>query len=334
MESQVSNIWVRTHFAQVGDFLEATTYLVAAGQPEVFRCRVDLRPIAKWAAEYHKKLHAKGGCAGCDPATDVAGCVGCDCVGEDCIEVGGWWKSLKKTVKRVGKSKLLKSISRGVKVVLKSKAVAAMTAGVAVVFPPVGVPAAAALASANVALSAIDAADRDAKAIRNVVRAKKTVVAAKAAVKGGVKLGFKAKLKAAIAAKTLARGRLVLGKPTVRKAIVARKETAKTARDRLKAIAETARYGDTAEDRAEARKAAAVINIAASLQARLKQISGQAAASGLTGLVITADGRVVKGKKWFKRGAGRAMLLEPTGTITRGQFEAVVGGCYGCTYLH
>jgi hypothetical protein len=147
---------MRTHIQRKGHFLVANTYLSAAGKTKFFTARVDLRPIARAVVRYHKLLHARA---------KVSGCVGCD-VGaltelspgyvQDDVLVGfslsGTWKSIGRTVKKVGKSKLLKKISRGAKSVVRSKVTGAILGSAAVVFPPVGAPALAAYATANAAL--------------------------------------------------------------------------------------------------------------------------------------------------------------------------------------
>jgi hypothetical protein len=52
-----NGLWVKTRFYQEGHMLHAVTYCVAAGNPEMIRLSVDLRPIAKAVRAYHDRLH-------------------------------------------------------------------------------------------------------------------------------------------------------------------------------------------------------------------------------------------------------------------------------------
>ena len=84
------------------------------------------------------------------------------------VRVGGWPGSFFNKVKSIAKSKLVSQIGHAVKSVVRSKITGAAISAAAVVFPAVGIPAAAAYATANAALSALDkaeAAKREAQAI-------------------------------------------------------------------------------------------------------------------------------------------------------------------------
>lgn len=187
-----TGVWTKTHFRQEGPFLVATTYLVAAGSPTVFEMRVDLRPLEKIAERIHARLHEKmaGGAT----------------VG---FSFSKAWKSIKKTAKKIGRSKLVKSVGKAVKsvvnnrafqiamplTVLQAQAVSRATGGKGIVKGPLGkladvanstimsvVPGGTAanrtLAAFGAAKSAIDAAKTGQKLVQ-------TALAAKNAIAGG-----------------------------------------------------------------------------------------------------------------------------------------------------
>lgn len=108
--STTTGVWVKTQFRQDGDYLIATTYLVAAGSPVVFELRIDLRPLEKIAEKVHAALHAR---MAASPAA----------VG---FSFSGAWKSIKKTAKKIGKSKLVKAVGSAVSAVTKNKVVQAL----------------------------------------------------------------------------------------------------------------------------------------------------------------------------------------------------------------
>jgi hypothetical protein len=105
-----TGVWTKTHFRQEGSFLIATTYLVAAGSPVVFEMRIDLQPLEKIAEKVHAALHAR---MAASPAA----------VG---FSFSGAWKSIKKTAKKIGKSKLVKAVGGAVSAVTKNKLVQAL----------------------------------------------------------------------------------------------------------------------------------------------------------------------------------------------------------------
>lgn len=58
-EAVERGVWYRTHVKRDGSRLTATTYLCAAGNPQVFSVTVDLQRIAKKLAQYHRALHGQ-----------------------------------------------------------------------------------------------------------------------------------------------------------------------------------------------------------------------------------------------------------------------------------
>lgn len=99
-----TGVWTKTHFRQEGNYLVATTYLVAAGAPVVFEMRVDLRPLEAVVTKVHAAMHAK---MGKDPTIGFS--------------FKKAWKSIKKTAKKIGKTKLVKAVSGAVNSVVKNK---------------------------------------------------------------------------------------------------------------------------------------------------------------------------------------------------------------------
>ena len=154
-------VWVRTHFYQKGPILHSVTYMVAAGQPEVFRFSLDLRPIMKRLKRVHTRWHK-----------------------EDAPKVG-WFPAniVKKVARAIGKSKIVKSIAKAGKAIVRSKITGGILAATAVAFPAVGAPALAAYAGANKALDMIEQGNKAAKAVKKFVSGKKTVRLAKRVVK-------------------------------------------------------------------------------------------------------------------------------------------------------
>lgn len=138
-----AGMWLKTHIRREGNLLKATVYVCVAGSPEVMNFEVDLRPIAKAVVNLHKRLHERAVRQGKADAT-ISGFP------------GSLIKKIGKGVSSVAKGKLVKAIGSGIKSVVKSKITGAITGGLAVVFPPVGIPAAAAYATANQVINAVD----------------------------------------------------------------------------------------------------------------------------------------------------------------------------------
>ncbi|HEX2873058.1 MAG TPA: hypothetical protein VHP33_17470 [Polyangiaceae bacterium] len=130
-----AGVSVKGRYWRDGHFLKATVHIQAAGTaPKTITAQVDLRPIAHAVKRWHVMQHQRG------------------------ARVGGWPGSFIKKVKNIAKSKLVSQVAHSVKSVVQSKITGAVVGAAAVVFPPVGVPAAAAYATANAALATLDKA--------------------------------------------------------------------------------------------------------------------------------------------------------------------------------
>jgi hypothetical protein len=247
-------IWVKTHFYRDGNFLCATVYSVAAGEPKVVELRVDLRPIARAVLRAHSALHAR-------EATHAA------VRGQPLV---GWslkkmWKGVKKVAQKVGRLKLVKgvvgvtkAIGHGVKVVAKSKVFGAVLA-VASVFPltaPFAAPALGAYVAANAAVKGVELGSKVVKVaasaastISRAAHLTKSVKAATSATSSLVKNAgatMAPALRASLASRASAAGKLTLntqGKATVAAALArapagaARAKVASQLASRLKTLA-------------------------------------------------------------------------------------------------
>jgi hypothetical protein len=132
-----SGVSVKGRYWREGHFVKATVHIQAAGTaPTTVTAQVDLRPIALALKRWHAAQQRRG------------------------ARVGGWPGSFINKVKSIAKSKLVAQVGHAVKSVVKSKITGAVVGAAAVVFPPVGVPAAAAYATANAALAALDNASQ------------------------------------------------------------------------------------------------------------------------------------------------------------------------------
>jgi len=310
------DVWLRTHVYQEGPYLCAKTFMVAAQNPEVFEVRIDLRPIAQAVIAYHKKLHAEssvsGDCVGCDEEerAEIEGCVGCE---ERYIRgpvVGGFFGSIAKVIKSVGKSKLINKVASMGKTVIKSKITGAVLTGTAVVFPPVGVPALGAYVAANAALAVVDKASSLKRGVEKAIRDKHAG-----------KLTVKAKALAQLS--TTAAGKAAVAKTM---------KQAQTAKKFIRNVAAMARYSPNPQKQAEARKALTVLQTVAEHRRKLKDIARKTPKKGTTGLVVDARGRIMRGRflrEQAHKDAGLQIMLAAKGKVVPGYFRKV-GGCIGC----
>jgi hypothetical protein len=141
-----SGVSVKGRYWREGHFLKATVHIQAAGSaPKTIMAQVDLRPIAHAVKRWQAMQRSRG------------------------ARVGGWPGSFINKVKKIAKSKLVSQVAKTVKSVVQSKITGAAVGAAAVVFPPVGVPAAAAYATANTALAALDQASKIKKQAQSVL---------------------------------------------------------------------------------------------------------------------------------------------------------------------
>lgn len=217
-----NGFWMKTHVYREGNWLKAKSYLVMAGDPIVFEVGIDLNRVRNAVLRYHQRLHQQ-----LSEAKEISGCIGCD----SDATISGLMGNLSKAVSKVGKSKLIAKVSATTKKVvnskvgqtlkkadqlgrkvLKSKVTAGIVSAAAVIYPPVGVPAAAAYATANAVLAAVERAEKAKKTAQKIVATakatgKKIVLAkdTKTKLASAVKLATTAKTQVAklqLAAKT------------------------------------------------------------------------------------------------------------------------------------
>jgi len=335
--ANANGVWIKTRVYRDGNFLKADVHLVTMGEPTVFTVGVDMARIARAVKAYHDQyLHpvVSGESYELGESDD---CVGCDCIGADCddlddSDIGSLFgnvvkavkspkktlkkaakavthpkatvKSMAKTVKSVAKSKLVKQIAETSKKVIKSKVTAGIVSTMAVVYPPVGVPAAAAYAAANVALSYIE---------RGQAIKKTAVSMLQSARKSGVK--------PVIADAT---------KKLLAEAVTKEKE----AKAKVNAIIQTAKYSSDPQKKLDATKMVKVLEVVANNRAAVRAIPTAAKkAAGknrVRGLVVNERGGIVYGL--FDEnplGRGAALLYRPGKSIP-GSFTKI-GGCIGCS---
>jgi hypothetical protein len=313
-------LWYKTTLAREGHNMVATTHMVLGGRIKVLRHTQDLRPLARAVLQASK----------------------------DRPEIGAFrvrvrFRGLKKTVRRVGKSKLLKKVARSVHKVSKkvgdiatSKAFRGVLAGASAVLAATGVgaPAAAALAGATAALSVAAAYKNNAQKIRKAARKVKAFRKLDSKVKGF--LGDKSKSKTA--RRRMARDPRILRARKSAKSAASfirkmRSPQGKAYRAKLKArsakakagfrkLAIAARYSKSATRRDEARKMARIVKIAAQTRAKVKG-AAERSADGLPGIFITKDGRITRGRfsrTLTQKGTAGALYQSPEKPFQRGSF--------------
>jgi hypothetical protein len=249
-----SGVSIRGRFWREGRYLKAVVHVQAAGMsPKTISVQVDLQPIAKALKKRGERFAQSG------------------------VRVGGWPGSFIKAVSKIGKSKLLSNITSAVKSVVKSKLTGAVVGAAAVVFPPVGVPAAAAYATANAAIATIDRANQ---------------------------------------IKNQARDLLVRGTPAQKAALSARSgqvaqalSQAATVKTRLREIATRAQHGDLA-----AKKTARIFSHVMAHRRRVQEHGVKLQGKQMTpGLLVTDLGRIIPGRWLFAAAAEQgAPLLAST----------------------
>jgi hypothetical protein len=244
-----SGVSVRGRFWREGPYFKAMVHVQTAGAaPKTVSAEVDLRPIVRALHHWYRRKHG--------------------------VHIGGFPGSFFKAVKKIGKSKLLGDVAQAVKSVVKSKITAGAIAATAVVFPPVGIPAAAAYATANAALAVLDKAN----AIKNKA---KTVLAA----------GSQAE-------KMLLRAKA----PQIAQAL----RRAADVRAKLRDIVRRAKQGDLA-----ARKTANIFTHVMAHRDRVQSYVGKSAAKAWTpGLLVTQGGQIVPGR-WLHSQSEEVAKLMP-----------------------
>lgn len=288
-EPGVQGVWLKTHIVRRGTYLVATTYIVSDGNLEVLKIQLDVKPIMRRLVRLHQQMHAADAVSGHDV------------VGFGFKSMGG----LAKKAWGAGKSKLAKKVYSTSKGIIRSKVTAGVVAATAVAFPPVGAPAAAALATANVALNYVEQGQkvaREAQAIAERLKQgdglKKTLThygqkygrqALSSYVQGNPQLKanlsmamqFKAKVSAALTPPRKAELASTMAKYRKGKAF-------------LQAVSRQARYGK-GQRQVEARKMATIVRIAADNRARIRAVA-TGMQGGLPGILIDRRGRIITGR--------------------------------------
>jgi hypothetical protein len=155
---------VLVRFHTRGPWLVGVAVVQGPGEPTILRARVNMAELEKLYRAMIARKVAAGGVA----------------VGFGFLKKA--FKSIKKAVRKVAKSKVIKGIAKGLKKVVKSPITKWAIAATAVAFPAVGLPAQAALMASN---KILDGVERGSKAARAAVRKLKRL--AKTRGRGGAK---------------------------------------------------------------------------------------------------------------------------------------------------
>lgn len=350
--ANANGVWIKTHVYRENNWLKADVHMVTMGEPTVFTVGVDMAKIVRAVKAYHAlQLHADNGSVVSGEDDEISGCVGCELdtddigddqsgqyglIGYDDDDIGSLFgkvvkavkhpkktikkagkiavravtkprasiKSLAKTVKSVAKSKLVKQIASTAKKVIKSKVTAGIISTMAVVYPPVGIPAAAAYAAANMALAAVERGNAIRKsAVGMLQQAKKT----------GIKPFIS---------------------DTTKKLLATAVSQDKTARAKIDAIIQTAKFSEDPRKKLEAAKMVKVFEVVAKNRVKVRAIPTAAKkAAGknrVKGMVVNERGGIAFGT--FDEnplGRGAALLYRPGKSIP-GSFTKI-GGCIGCS---
>lgn len=248
-----SGISARGRYWREGRYLKAVVHVQAAGvSPKTISAEVDLRPIALAMKARSERLEREG------------------------VHVGAWPGNFINAVGKVGKAKLLKDVSNAVKSVAHSKLTGAAVGAAAVVFPPVGVPAAAAYATANAAIAALERANDVKNVARNVLAN-----------------GTEAQ-KAALASRS----------GEIRDAL----SRAATVKEKLREIAKRAQQGDVG-----ARKTARIFSHVMAHRQRVQDHGAKLQGSQMMpGLLVTELGKIIPGRWLFAAASEQANALAKT----------------------
>lgn len=303
--SQSAGVWVKTRFWKEGPYLKATVYSVANGEPKVVELSVDLRPIARAVARVHAQLHGEQALKAAIRGQPLVG-----------WSLKKMWKGVKKTAKKIGRSKLVKGVvkvTKGVakvaKAVAKSKVLGSVLAA-ASVFPltaPFAAPALGAYAAANAAVKGVETGRKVVKAASSIAStikrgkslakaAKSASSKAKAAV-ASVSSQMSAAQRTKIAAKAKAAGKIKLttkGKATVAATLAAkpagsaRKAAANALAGRLKTLAKLRQQAALAKSLPPAAGKAVVASARTSVAAAAAVAAGKAAEKQLANPKVRA----------------------------------------------
>lgn len=344
--SQVSiapqGFWLKSHFYREGHLLHVVTYSCIAGDPEIFRFSVDLRPIIAAVVKGHNQLHqtkvsgedvsdALIGFSFSIPnplkAISSAASGAVKAVKNPVRAVSSVANSAAKIVSKVGKAKLVSQVGAAVKSAVKSKVTGAILAGAAIAFPPVGAPAVAAYAAANAALASIDLA-KGAMATAKKVVDTATDPKTRAMLKGELTKWAGATLQKAVADKIP----IPKGLGPLAQAMKITKDKAAQAKKLLGQTAAAAKAGNV-----EAQKLARVVTLAKNARDQLSavknsagraKVKGKAPVSsqlnGFPAVLVRSDGRIIPGRYIERAGAPKAVALRGR-QVLRGSFAAVSG---------
>lgn len=302
----VSGIWLRTYLRREGTYWIATTYVVDRGNVELFTVKVNVRPIMERMLKVHKarvrKLppgHRARSRIRKLPRGHRARVSG------DEIGFGFSLKAVAKGAWNAGKSKVVKAAYNTSKSVVKSRITQGVVAATAVVYPPVGVPAAAALATANTALNYVEQGKKVAdEAARVAGRLKSGQALKQELVRYGKKYGEQAlksyvnqnpqlKMGLKLAANFKAEVSTKLAPPQRRAQLKSTMINYRRGKAFLQRVSNAARFGK-GQVRIDAQKMARVVAIAAANRRRIASLTTEIE-GGIPGILIDDRGRMIRG---------------------------------------
>lgn len=322
--------WIKTHFYMEGPLLHAVTYSCIAGNPEIFRASIDTRPLMARVIKLHNRMH-ENKISGEDVQSALYGHE---------AQIGGFLDSIAApfksaasaaagAVKKLGKTKLVQAIGSGVKSVVRSKVTGGLIAATAVAFPLVGVPAAAAYATANKALDVIEKPGKLVEMGKQAID-KNLPPQARAAAKAAFATASGAILKEASSNKRQLPA-AAKGKGIYARAMLIAKQRAAQAKKVMGRVAAKAKAGDV-----EAKKYARVITLAHNARRKMQAIARSSSSNpprlamkatpplnGFPALLVTQKGHIVPGRYLERAGAPKGVVLRG-GKVFRGNF-AVAG---------
>lgn len=317
-------VWLKTHIRRHGHYVTATMYCVAPNKDgiadhQVFKATVDVRPILRRMVKLHDRMHGKDSVSGSD-----------DLVGFSFKKLGRFTKKAW----RAGKSKAARKVWNTTRSVMKSRITQGAVAATAIAFPAVGVPAAAALATANHTLDAIEngrrmvgQAEQIAGRLAKGKNLQKELLGiakrhGKAYLRSYLQKNPQLKQYARIAMAYDSRVNRFLSDPNRKRNIKRTMGRYNKAKRFVSTLDRTARYG-RGSAQANARKMQTILRLAAANRSRIRRMTAELE-GGMPGLLIDSQGRFQGGRYVLEpRAQGTPDLLVTKTNVRRGRYRRV-----------
>ena len=302
-------VWLKTHTYMEGPYMCMTIYSVANADAEVVNLKVDMRPILKQVAEYHKLLHAHGA-----------------------PQVSGLFDSLQKAATTLGRAKLAQQAFVATQGIAAKARCQVQTPRV-----PVSDLALTAYAAARKGVDAVDtnaklkqSMEQAATHVSNYIDLKKKLFAMKPPIRAAALKdpSVRQTILKGIGAKFSIANFIKLGGTARAKVIRANATQAAKQFANLSA----AMQSSDPRVRADAKTMAKVVTIAAKTRAKTQQ-TVQRHQAGQAGLVFDSKGRKLhKGMRFHKstpkKGQATQVFVPEKGPIQTGVFQKVAGATH------